>query len=451
MNDQPPLISQAALVAALLTVLPQVLPGALHEQIVKAAKQATVEVIRDIIDPLKDEVTALRRRVDYLENHPPTFSTSNIDDLERLEKKIADVEDRSRRNNIVITNFGFRKCHPMALDNDICAFINSEVGEFCVIPEDIIRAHFLGRSNHLIVRFHSWKLQQNILFHARYSLQGARWQVKENFSVRTRNARAAMYPLLNALRGETRKAGNNRDPQLVVGQIYKGDACYSWHMRRQCFEKRLRDGRMFRMPASDGERIDLGAWEEISPEPLMANEGTFSRKKAANVNRAMNRTHQPQKSQVSSLFSAVSQRNGHPIFNNPAPSFLPFSDSQSQPPLFTQSQSQPLSPSSAQPLSSSQLSLLEPPAAQPLPAAPHPPPPSEMPPPSLPGPSTAGKRVAEESPEDDREKRNNRSSRTRKTSTTRDRSTSASSIRKYFTPMSSPNSTPSKVRDPSDD
>ena len=124
-----------------------------------------------------------------------TVKTTNLDMITKLQDKAQDLEDRSRRNNLVFFGFpeaGDNSEHCEALVTNVLkntSIINRECGQM------FDRAHRLGkkkadgnRPRPIIVRVTFYKDKEHILKSA-HKLKGTSFAVSEDFSKLTLSAR----------------------------------------------------------------------------------------------------------------------------------------------------------------------------------------------------------------------------------------------------------------------
>lgn len=268
--------NQMALTAALLSVLPKILPGLIQDGL----KKATKALFEEMVGPLKQEIEDLKQQVAVLKDRPVLGHAGLTDELERIDKSLADGQDRNRRDCLHF--IGLRKCRKYEVENEVLAFVNEGLG-FNLQYDDVSSAHYIGQTSTIIARFRNRKMKEAILFVARkaHRANSCAVTVKESFSVYTRKARGALYPVLEALRHEANSV-NKPIPHMTAGNIYYGAATYSWHARRACFEKHVRQGgRVYRMdPPADGGKLCLKDWIEVTarcpaPGPSEAEPGAI--------------------------------------------------------------------------------------------------------------------------------------------------------------------------------
>ena len=157
-----------AIVAAVLTILPDILPRIVDE-VIKKMKQVEPERVSG-----ENEVKELKEKVREMEE----MQTEN---MERVDRKLTDLENRNRRDNLVFMNL--HKCDPTRVDQEVIEFV-TKVLQIRITQGDIVRAHYLGKTDLVICKFREWRVREAI-FKASYG-QPAGVKVMEDFSFRTR-------------------------------------------------------------------------------------------------------------------------------------------------------------------------------------------------------------------------------------------------------------------------
>ena len=200
---------------------------------------AQIAMLVASVAKLTDQMAGSCARIEALEKDratpTPSVAYPDPDILEAMENKMADLEDRSRRQNLVFR--GLKQVPPNQLEQEIVKFADMELG-IKFKTDDLVRTHYLGRTNLVITKFHSWKLQQAVLFESRQRRPSV--QVWEDFSDRTRTARSKMFPLLKKLRDEA-EATKKLKPRQAVAKIFYDGATFQFHHSRNAIEKQ-KDG-----------------------------------------------------------------------------------------------------------------------------------------------------------------------------------------------------------------
>ncbi|XP_077494384.1 uncharacterized protein LOC144105045 [Amblyomma americanum] len=173
--------------------------------------QATlISDLQDIKHQLKTTETTLadlNKRMETLELHYATLFTlhSEIDALktlnteltckvDKLEARMDDAENRSRRNNLIYYNIPDTNPTETYADSEetIIRHCSTQLG-FAIEPNLMERAHRLGRrstdrTRPIIVKFTSSKTKESILSLGN-KLKGTNYSIGEDFSLPVRNAR----------------------------------------------------------------------------------------------------------------------------------------------------------------------------------------------------------------------------------------------------------------------
>ena len=121
-----------------------------EEKIAEAVSRAMAPIaaqLASIVTLLQGLITsnsALEKRVAAIESKPesPAVPAPDLDGMEIIDRKLAEIEDRDRRRNLVF--HGLPQCSPDQVETEIvkfCKTLNLEVSE-----KDLERSHFLGLS-----------------------------------------------------------------------------------------------------------------------------------------------------------------------------------------------------------------------------------------------------------------------------------------------------------------
>lgn len=224
------------------------------------------------VEGMFSKFDTLEKRVAKLEAQDKWMP--GMDETEKSNSDLADNEDRSRRDCIVL--HGLNRCPPGFLEQEICLFTWEALG-IKITPDDLKRTHYLkGTAGGVITRFYSWKLKELILEQAteRYKSGASKVEVKNSFSARTKVARGKLYPTLNRLRDDARAKGKPM-PKLVVGKIYDGSSTYAYHHLRDCVTVTDRNRKVEFRPCEEGEwKRRLPTGRQLALPPRQAKDAT---------------------------------------------------------------------------------------------------------------------------------------------------------------------------------
>ena len=243
-----------AVVKAVAEAVAKAVPDAVEKAVPKAVEEALAPLdaklgsMHDSIDALHDQLARLTSRTAAVEGRAAVLEERAdradaerkddreglLDELEKLDRKVADNEDRDRRSNIVLSGLAATRDNVEAVILGHLEKLGVKLGE-----RDIIRAHHLGKDiGTLICKFQHFKDTERVLAAAyeRGDVDGV--HVKADFSVLTRKARGQLFGTLLRLKREA--AGTGRVPRLKVNRIVDGSASYYWHDRRGRVECRRR-------------------------------------------------------------------------------------------------------------------------------------------------------------------------------------------------------------------
>lgn len=145
--------------------------------------------------------------------------------VQKLEKKIDDLENRSRRNNLIV--YGIREMDNETEDNLMNSVVNEVLSDrLAVNVKSIERIHRLGKwsSNRIrpvILKFGDFMEKKEVLRNAR-KLKGTAIFINEDFSLLVRNVRKKLWD----------SAKDNRDKgeraTLLYDKLKIGDVMYAW-------------------------------------------------------------------------------------------------------------------------------------------------------------------------------------------------------------------------------
>ncbi|XP_077484990.1 uncharacterized protein LOC144095057 [Amblyomma americanum] len=146
-----------------------------------------------------EAMTAIKSELEIIKSENTRLSRQ----IETLEARIDDSENRSRRNNLIF--YGIPDSNP----SETFADSEGEVIRHCaqhlsltIHPEEVERAHRLGRhepnrSRPIIVKFISYKTKDTILSNGR-KFKGTKFSVGEDFSHRVRSVRKQLVTFAKA-------------------------------------------------------------------------------------------------------------------------------------------------------------------------------------------------------------------------------------------------------------
>ena len=202
---------------------------------------ATLTTVKSQVETLEKGSDDLGNRIAVVEKAMDHADTGRLDDMEYIERSLADGENRDRRQNVVISGCraprtGWKEVERTVLD------LFKKIGlDFSA--RDIVRAHHLTQSpdSPLIVKFHHYKDAEKT-FDAFFTYIKTKdadrsFGIKRDFSSHTRVARGKLYGTLLRLKNEPRPP-NRPAPKLKVECVVDGNTTYRWHARREQIECR---------------------------------------------------------------------------------------------------------------------------------------------------------------------------------------------------------------------
>ncbi|XP_056377033.1 uncharacterized protein LOC130273762 [Hyla sarda] len=158
--------------------------NAASEQYIKESmlmlRRSFQQDIQKLIEPTIQQVSVLTSKVEHIENKMGEFATAqnNLaddhdttkDEVTALRIKLADMEDRNRRNNLKFRGIP-ESVPPKELEPFLKDFVKSLLPDCSAQEMEIDRAHRLPRSRNIdpsvprdvIARFHFFKTKENIL------------------------------------------------------------------------------------------------------------------------------------------------------------------------------------------------------------------------------------------------------------------------------------------------
>ena len=180
--------------------------------------QTKVNDIVTSLGELKDGNTLLKTKVEELtiENQRLWSESGDIAaKLERTEKKLEDLENRSRRNNLIFHGLTPDKENETWDDCErlVKKLISGKLGLGC---DNISfeRVHRIGSS--IIAKFTMFKDKERVMRH-RNKLKGSNIFVSEDFSLGVRETRKRLLPFLNWFRSQSKRASLVFDHLVVDG------------------------------------------------------------------------------------------------------------------------------------------------------------------------------------------------------------------------------------------
>lgn len=182
-----------------------------------------MQQLRQEYSELKDEVKDLREEVSQLKERNDFLERTNVDLHEAcnsLSRKTDDLENRSKRNNLIF--FGLGRSDNET--NEDCENILQDLfTDTLELAEDVEldRAHRLNsdKNSPIIARCVKYKQKQMVL-KARGKLKGSDVFVSEDFSKRVRDVRKRLTPHLKTCKREGKQATIVYDYLLVDGRRY---------------------------------------------------------------------------------------------------------------------------------------------------------------------------------------------------------------------------------------
>lgn len=157
------------------------------------------------------ELETIRKKVRDLEER-------EMEREEKSDRELSKGEDQDRRNNLVF--FGLQQVRPEDVENEVLKFVNCGL-RIEMSDLDIVRAHYIGKSNAVLVKFQHYKLREKI-YKASYGKPYG-IAVKEDYSKRTRRVRAKLGFKYRELR-EKAKTQNFNPPKFPADHVlYRGE------------------------------------------------------------------------------------------------------------------------------------------------------------------------------------------------------------------------------------
>ncbi len=192
-------------------------PGPKRQQTLSQSNHGDVvctePCLSDILRELKDcrmelngKIDTLGKSMDAKYEELITENKALKEELVDMKHKLVDIEDRSRRNNLVLTGISERERENW---DDTEKKMVTEIGRNLGIDlqdEDIERAHRIGRfergkSRPVVARFTSYKTKEKVLKAARQKkVEG--FYINEDFSEETRQKRKQLTKLLKEKRSQ---------------------------------------------------------------------------------------------------------------------------------------------------------------------------------------------------------------------------------------------------------
>ncbi len=193
------------------------------EASIQKSEDTLNNAIKSTSDNFEIAQSVLEKRVEFLE--------SKLAEEQKLTQsllaRIIDLENRSRRDNLVINGISEDPNEkPEACEKKVSDFIKSKLQ----IEDDVSigRCHRLGskksatHNRPVIIKFDKFKDRQKV-WGARSKLSGTKISLKENFSKETEAIRAKLTPVMNAARKQNKLAYLSVDKLWIDHKMYTID------------------------------------------------------------------------------------------------------------------------------------------------------------------------------------------------------------------------------------
>ena len=186
--------------------------------------QKSLEYTHRENDDMKDSLSLLKTENKKLVGELTSLRVENDENKSRvivLGNKIDSIDDRDRRNNLIITGIeetdpeNNEQCHKKTLQ-----FLKEKVK----VPEiEIVSAHRIGRMHNknrdIMVRFKNTD-ERNAVFRRKRNLKGERIYIREDFCKETQEIRKELFPKLKEARQQGKNAFINYR-ELVIKPMYE--------------------------------------------------------------------------------------------------------------------------------------------------------------------------------------------------------------------------------------
>lgn len=165
-----------------------------------------------------DEIRKVNNRITNLEKE----NTELKKQLLKLEDRVDQIENQSRRNNIIIYGVQEKQSENWEETENIVKDIFNKYFKL-KIQNEIERAHRLGNNRNgkrpIIVKFNNFKTKDYVIKNSR-ELQGSKIAIAEDFSQRVRNERTILKPYLLSARQQGKKARLSFNKLVIENQRY---------------------------------------------------------------------------------------------------------------------------------------------------------------------------------------------------------------------------------------
>ena len=179
--------------------------------------------IRECYTGLKEEVLGLRSETADLKQENDDLRTENsrlLSRMEEIERKTDDLEDRSKRNNIIV--------HGIARDknekgSDCEALVREMIVDKLELTGDFEfdRVHRINSKENspIVARFTFYKDKETVL-KAKNKLKGSTVFIGQDFSRRVRDLRKRLAPHLKKAKSQSKRATMVYDHLLIEGKKF---------------------------------------------------------------------------------------------------------------------------------------------------------------------------------------------------------------------------------------
>lgn len=192
----------------------------LEGSLTEVAKREDLRAIEDRLKGVEENNTAIRKEIERLEGSENETWTK----LETLEKRLEDLNNRSRRNNLVIKNLPGAVKSGTQCAKVVTDFFKQALG----LDVRVNRAHSVGRPEDKLTIVHiPFDNEIEAILSNTRELAGSNIYINRDFSPRVRAVRGKLLKLRKCLK----EAGVSDKISLVYDHLYVGSVRIDWNVK----------------------------------------------------------------------------------------------------------------------------------------------------------------------------------------------------------------------------
>ncbi|KAK3086753.1 hypothetical protein FSP39_022852 [Pinctada imbricata] len=181
-------------------------------------------VVNSVIDKCaqnKSFIESTDKKLAEMENEMKVNEKKYLNNLQKLQENILDLQCRSMKYNLVFSGLEYQK-EENVMDK-VRAFIINELEINHYI--EFVNVHRFGspglnKARPIIARF-LYRVDQEAVLKKAYLLKGKRFGINEQFPKAIEDRRKVLYPLMREAKGKGKKVAMVRDRLYIEGKLVK--------------------------------------------------------------------------------------------------------------------------------------------------------------------------------------------------------------------------------------